>query len=198
MHGRGPDADPGPDPFTDGLPTLDGAAVRLRAPREADVPDLLVLFSDAHHLRFWSHGPLPDLDAARTYYRGMVRGVEERSLFQWVITEPGADRLMGTVTFVNWDRGNCHAEIGFILHPDAAGRGLATDAVRTAIRFAIDEMALHRVEADVDPDNVASIRLLTGLGFVLEGRLRDRWFTFFEEWKDSALYGLLAPDLRRA
>jgi RimJ/RimL family protein N-acetyltransferase len=55
-------------------------------------------------------------------------------------------------------------------------------------------MALHRVEADVDPENGASIRLLERLGFQREGYFRERWFTF-GSWKDSAMYGLLASDL---
>ncbi len=186
------------DPFAHGLPTLDGARVRLRTVRPSDDADLLAVFGDAAHLRFWSHGPLADLDAARRYRRGIEAGTRDRTLFQWAVTEPADDRLLGTVTLADWDRSNRRVEVGFILRPDAAGRGLATDAVRTALRFAVDVMNVHRVEADVDPDNAASARLLTGLGFVFEGRLRDRWFTFFGEWKDTAMYGLLAPDLARS
>lgn len=186
-----------PDPFADGLPTLDGKRVRLRAVRPADDADLLAVFGDAEHLRFWSHGPLADLDAAREYRAEIASGTADRSLFQWAITAPPDDQLLGTTTLYAWDRSNRHAEIGFILRPEAAGQGLASDAVRTVIQFAIDRMHIHRIEADVDPDNDASIRLLTRLGFVYEGRLRDRWFTFFGEWKDSAMYGLLAPDLDR-
>jgi RimJ/RimL family protein N-acetyltransferase len=182
------------DPFAGGLPALDGTRVRLRAIRPSDDPDLLAVFGDAHHLRYWSHGPLADLDAARQYREGIEAGARDRSLFQWAITEPADDRLVGTTTLCSWDRANRRAEVGFILRPDHAGRGVASDAVRTAIRFGIREMALHRVEADVDPENGASIRLLERLGFQREGYFRERWFTF-GSWKDSAMYGLLAADL---
>lgn len=184
-----------PDPFTDGLPTLDGEGVRLRAVRPADDRDLLAVFGDAAHLRYWSHGPLADLDAARAYREGIEAGLRDRSFFQWAVTEAGDDRLVGTVTLGSWDRKNRRAEVGFIVRPDRQGRGLASAAVRTALRFGVDAMALHRVEADVDPDNAGSIRLLERLGFRYEGRLRDRWFTFVGEWKDSLIYGLLAADL---
>ena len=195
VRGRGPDPPAaGPDPFADGLPTLDGARVRLRAPRAADAADVLAVFGDAGHLRYWSHGPLADLGAARAYVDGVGAGWRERRLFQWAVTEPPADRLVGTVTLVEWDREHRRAEVGFIVHPAHAGRGLATDAVRTALRFGVAEMGLHRVEADVDPDNAASLRLLERLGFRREGLLRDRWFTF-GTWKDTVLLGLLAADL---
>lgn len=182
------------DPFADGLPTLDGERIRLRAVRPADDPGLLAVFGDARHLRYWSHGPLADLDDVRQYREGIAAGTRDRTFFQWAVTEPAEDRLIGTVTLSAWDRGNRRAEVGFILRPDHAGQGLAADAVRTAIWFGIDRMELHRVEADVDPENAASIRLLRRLGFRHEGHFRERWFTF-GSWKDSAMYGLLAADL---
>ena len=197
MRGRGPEPDTSPDPFAEGLPVLEGDRVRLRPAEERDVPDLFAVFGDAETLRFWSHGPLPDLEAARTYYRGMVSGLEGRRLFQWAVTEPPNDRLVGTVTLVDWDRANRRCEVGFVVHPRAQGRGLATDAVRTALRFGFSEMGLERVEADVDPDNAASSRLLVRLGFALEGVLRRRWFTF-GTWKDSLFYGVLREDFEAA
>lgn len=194
MRGRGPaPPDDASDPFADGLPTLSGERVSLRAPRPEDAADVLAVFGDAGHLRYWSHGPLADLAAARTYVEGIESGWRDRSLFQWAVTEPPDDRLVGTVTLVDWDREHRRAEIGFILHPAHTGRGLARDAVRTALRFAVGEMGLWRVEADVDPDNAGSLRLLEGLGFRREGVLRERWFTF-GTWKDTVLLGLLASE----
>ena len=75
------------------------------------------------------------------------------------------------------------------------GRGLASEAVRASLAFAFGPMDLHRVEADVDPDNEDSLRLLERIGFKREGLLRERWFTF-GTWKDTVLLGLLAGDVR--
>ena len=193
MRGRGPAPPIENDPFTGGLPPLVGERVRLRPPREADLADLLAVFGDAETLRYWSHGPLADLAAARTYFEGIESGLRDRTLFQWAVTEPEADRLVGTVTLADWDRANRRAEIGFILHPDRWGRGLATDATRTVLRFGFGPMGLHRVEADVDPENHASLRLLERLGFEREGVCRQRWFTF-GRWTDSVMLGLLADE----
>ena len=95
--------------------------------------------------------PLADLGAARTYVDGIGAGWRERRLFQRAVTADD-DRLVGTLTLVDGDRGHRRAEVGSMLHPAWAGRGLATDAVRTALRFAVDEMDLHRVEAGTDPE----------------------------------------------
>ena len=184
-----------PDPFADGLPTLAADRLRLRPLRDADLPALVAIFGDADHLRYWSHGPLADLDAAREYLGGITAGWRERAFFQWGIDVAATRQLVGTVTLADWDRGNRRAEIGFILRPGVEGRGYATEAVRAALAFAFGPMGVHRVEADVDPDNAASLRLLDRIGFRREGLLRDRWFTFFGEWKDSLLLGLLADEL---
>ena len=189
-----PAAMPPPDPFADGLPTLDGEVVRLRAVRASDEPALLGVFGDGDHLHYWGHGPLADAAAARQYRADMEAGVRDRSLFQWVVTVPPEDGLVGTVTLVDWDRANRRAEVGVIVHPARVGRGLAADAVRTALRFGFAEMGLHRVEADVDPANAGAIRLLERIGFRYEGLARERWFTS-GTWADSAMYGLLATDV---
>jgi RimJ/RimL family protein N-acetyltransferase len=69
------------------------------------------------------------------------------------------------------------------------------EAVGELLRFAFEELGLHRIEADVDPRNVASIRLLERVGFCLEGRMRERWIVG-DEINDTAFYGLLRREWR--
>ena len=63
------------------------------------------------------------------------------------------------------------------------------------LRFAFEQMRLHRIEADVDPDNRPSIRLLERLGFRLEGRMRERWLVQGTA-QDSLMMALLAAEWR--
>lgn len=184
-----------PDPFADGLPTLNASRLCLRQLGDRDVPGLQAIFGDPEYLRYWSHGPLEGLEAATDYLDRIVSGWRDRTFFQWGIEEMASRQLVGTVTLGSWDHANRHAEIGFILRPSHTGLGLASEAVRTALVFGFGPMGLHRVEADVDPENEASVRLLERIGFQREGLLRDRWFTFFGEWKDSLILGLLADEV---
>lgn len=190
---RLPSAPATADPFAGGLPALDGARVRLRMPTPADADGILAVFGDPDNLQYWSHGPLPDRAAAAQYVAGIRDGWHGRSLFQWAITVPPADDLVGTVTLFAWDRAHRRAEIGFALRRDLHGQGLAGDAVRAVLAFAFGPMALHRVEADVDPDNASSLGLLARRGFRREGYARERWFTY-GTWKHSVLLARLATD----
>ena len=76
---------------------------------------------------------------------------------------------------------------------DLWGRGLAHEALTALLNHAFGAMGLHRLEADIDPRNAASIRSVERLGFKLEGRLRERYF-LAGEIQDSVIYGLLAPE----
>ena len=192
-----PDPPSGSDPFGQTLPTLVTPRLRLRHPRPADAERVLAVFGDPVAMRYWSHEPLPDLDAARAYLRSIDEGFEQRSLFQWALTRPEDDRLVGTVTLLHWDRANRRAEVGYMLAREQWGQGLASEAVRAVLRFAFDALGLHRIEAELDPRNEASARLLERLGFRHEGHQRERWF-LYGEWSDSALYGLLRTDFEGA
>ena len=183
-----------PDPFADALPVRDTERLRLRPVRRTDADAVLRVFGDEEAMRYWSHEPLADLDAAHAYIDKMEDGFATRSLFQWVIAERESDAMVGAVTLYQWNRQNRRAEVGFMLGRPHWGRGYAQEAVRAALRFGFEAMDLHRVEADTHPDNAASLRLLERLGFRREGHLRERWFTF-GAWSDSVLLGLLRSEL---
>jgi [ribosomal protein S5]-alanine N-acetyltransferase len=101
--------------------------------------------------------------------------------------------LIGTVSLFALDLGNRRAEIGYALHRSAWGHGYAAEAVTGVVDHAFGELGLNRLEADIDPRNEASARLLDRLGFRREGLLRERWIVAGEV-SDSALYGLLRSD----
>jgi RimJ/RimL family protein N-acetyltransferase len=87
-------------------------------------------------------------------------------------------------------------DVGYILHPDHWGQGLATEAVEAVVRHVFSRRALEVVTADVDPENAASIRLLEKLGFVRTG-FAERTWNVGGEWKDSLFYGLTRDGWRQ-
>ncbi|MBE5313866.1 MAG: GNAT family N-acetyltransferase [Xanthomonadales bacterium] len=176
------------------LPTLEGTRIVLRHPRGTDLADLYALFSSAEVTRYWSHGPWHARHQAESYLRDIHAGAASGQLLQWAITLKGEDRLIGTVTLFAFAREHARCEIGFALHPGHWGQGLAHDAVSTALHHAIHGLRIERVEADADPNNAASLRLLEALGFQREGYARER-YRLGGGAQDSVLLGLLAREL---
>lgn len=177
------------------LPILDTPRLRLRAPSDGDIPALFAIFGDPEAMRYWSTPAMTDLAQAAARLRDGERHAEAGTLFEWGIARREDDALIGTCTLFRIDRDHRRAELGYILRRDHWGRGLAKEALTAVIDRAFGTLALHRLEADTDPRNTASRRLLERLGFTLEGRLRERYFVAGEV-QDSSFYGLLAPDWR--
>ena len=92
-----------------------------------------------------------------------------------------------------FNREQGRAEIGYSLHTDWQGRGLASEALQLVLGYVLEELGLRRIEADIDPRNLRSCRLVEKFGFVREGLLRQRWLVNGEAC-DSVIYGLLAQD----
>ena len=105
-------------------------------------------------------------------------------------------RLVGDVFLMLQGPSYSQAEIGWALHPDFRGRGIATEAARAAIGLLFDHYGVHRVNAMLDARNDASARLCERLGMRREAhRLRDFWSK--GEWTDSLEYAVLADDRPR-
>lgn len=179
------------------LPTIAARRVRLRWMTRSDVEALYRIFSDERVTRYWSSPPLADRQAAEDLLDEIRTLFREGTLYQWGVALRGVDLVIGTCTLADLDIENGRAEIGFALAGDRWGKGLMSEAVRALIEHAFGPLGLRRLEADVDPRNAASIRLLERMGFRREGYLRERW-NVGGELQDSVFYGLLAREWRAA
>lgn len=179
-----------------GFPQLRAPRVRLRGPREEDVEAIFAVFSDPAVARFWSRPPMVVHDEAHAMIDDMLEAFAERGKIGWAIVDKD-DAAIGTCTLFNFDARHRRAELGYALRSDRWGQGLAREATSAALDWAFRALRLHRVEADIDPRNDASRRILERLGFASEGVLRERFFVG-DTATDSEIFGLLAEDwLRR-
>ncbi len=176
------------------IPTLAGTRVRLRALRTDDADALWLLHGDPEVMRYWSHPPWQERAQALAHIERMQRERRHTEFYPWAATLDD-DVLVGTCSLFALSRDHARAELGYALRPAYWRQGLATQMLTLALGHAFTALGLLRIEADVDPLNLASCRLLERLGFVREGLLRERW-RVGGATQDSALYGLLARDWR--
>lgn len=183
----------GPD---DGrLPTLEGPQVRLRQVEDDDAQALLRVFGDPEVVKYWSAPPLADLDAARALVSEIDDYRRAGTLYQWGVARQPDGELVGTCTLASIDRQHRRAEVGFAFRRDVWGTGIGAEAVRVLVAHAFGPLDMHRIEADVDPENVRALRLLERLGFRREGLARERWQSGHER-RDGVMLGLLRSDAR--
>jgi RimJ/RimL family protein N-acetyltransferase len=177
-------------------PELHTPRLRLRELRTDDAEALYAVHSDPRVMRYWSFPAWTRLEQAHARVADVIAQRARGDVFAWAIADRDSDRLIGTVAAFSLDRAQLRAEIGYSLAADWHGRGLAQEAVRAVLAFLLDGLGLERIEADVDPRNAPSCRLLERLGFVQEGLLRQRW-RVAGEVSDSAVFGLLKADFVR-
>jgi RimJ/RimL family protein N-acetyltransferase len=152
----------------------------LRRARASDLDALHAIFADEDTVRFWSTGPHRTLDVTREWLDAMMASPPEVSE-DFIIEHSG--ETVGKVGFFRLP------EIGFILRRDLWGRGLVTEAARRVIEHVLLTRDVGELQADVDPRNVGSIRVLERLGFVETGRA-ERTYCVEGVWTDSVYFTL--------
>ncbi|WP_322081489.1 GNAT family N-acetyltransferase [Burkholderia sp. BCC1972] len=175
--------------------TLHTSRLVLRPLRDADAQAFFEIWSDAEAMRYFSFSPMTQIEQAEAR---VARNLQTSATGQDLICvlelrETG--EALGECVLFHANEQCRRAEIGFSLRRTFWRGGYMREAASAMIDHAFGTLRLNRIEADIDPRNVASAQLLERLGFVREGLLRERWIVG-DEVSDSALYGLLASDRR--
>ncbi len=172
------------------LPTIDANRIRLRWISEMDTDAFYAIYSNPEVMRYWSTPPLADREAAASLIKKIQEDWKRRIILKWGIALRPDNQLIGSITLFNLDFNHRRAEIGYALGREHWGQGYMNEALMALLQYAFEALNLHRIEADVDPRNGASIRTLEKLGFQREGVLRERW-QINGEIQDAFFYGLL-------
>jgi len=104
------------------------------------------------------------------------------------------NKLIGCVNVSAIVRGAFQsAFLGYYAFEPHNGRGLMKQAVSLVISEAFKQLQLHRLEANVQPENIASIALVKSLGFRHEG-FSPRYLKIAGQWRDHERYALTVED----
>jgi RimJ/RimL family protein N-acetyltransferase len=152
-----------------------GELVRLTQVSRDNLPAYKRWMRDYEVQRFLARTPTPITDEAEEAWFESV--AEDTGDYIFAIRTLDGDTLIGNCGLHNVEAKNRLAEFGIIIgEKDYWGRGYGTDAARVILRFAFDELNLHRVELDVYDFNPRAIRSYEKVGFVHEATRRDALF----------------------
>lgn len=157
---------------------------------EADVKEILILRSDPEMMRYIPRPMCKDEEDAMNLIRLIQIGRQKSDSINWAIRLKENGLLVGTIGYVRIHAEHNKAEIGYMLHKDLFGQGIMSEAMEAILSFGIEKMKLHRIEAVIDPGNIASEKLLKKFGFEYEGHLKEN-FLFEGRYLDSVHYALL-------
>ena len=175
------------------VPVLKTRRLCLRPLSLDDSGAVFAMHSDPETVKYWGHDCMTRQEQAEKLIRENLEGVKSGSCVYWALERLDRPGLMGTCTLFRFDHQNRHAEVGYILRRACWGNGLGSETLAAMIDYAFNTLDLHRLEADTDPRNEASLALLRKFGFKHEGFFRERWFVH-GQWLDSDMLGLLRSE----
>ena len=147
----------------------------LRPARANDLEPMHAILGDPRAMAYWSSTPHEDIGKTRDWLASMI-AIQPTEGEDFIVEFEG--RLIGKAGLWRFP------EIGFIFHPHFWGRGLAQEALTLVLDRAFAVHGLPKVDADVDPRNAGSLKLLERLGFRETGRAERTWHVG-DQWCDS-------------
>lgn len=179
---------------------LTGQKCSLRTFTPSDAKALAKLLADNKF--FWStYEPLhrDEFYTEETQYKKILESLQllqSNREFSFGIFDYGSQQLIGHISLYSVKRlpySSCF--VGYSIDERFAGRGITTEAVRLVLEFGFQTLNIHRIEAYVAPQNLASVRVLEKSGFVREGLLRQLLF-INGVWVDHYMYAILQNDFK--
>jgi len=173
---------------------LFGEKVRLRAMEREDIATFVRWFNDPEVRQYLlMFAPMSKVAEERWFEAQLEK--QDQYLF---VIEARKDEdewaLIGNVDLSEVDLKNGSAKLGIVLgDKNYWGQGYGSDALRTMLRFAFDELNLHRVELDVYDFNSRARRSYEKVGFQLEGTRRQAVFRD-GRYRDVHLLGILREE----
>lgn len=165
----------------------------LRTLRPDDAAELFAIYSDPTVMRFWGTPAWTRIEQAIEMIERESKATQAGEYLRLGIEERESSTLIGACALFSFHEASRRAEMGYILRSQSWGKALMSESLRSLVNYGFTNLNLNRIEADIDPRNERSERVLQRLGFVKEGHLRQRWIVSGEV-SDSALYGLLRSD----
>lgn len=152
-------------------PVVHGGTVRLRPLRMTDAERVHEASTDPEFALWLDVETDHQLRDTRAWLARELAPTKDRT--RWAVTD-GSDSFLGCITVQNINRTVGSGEVGYWLHPDARGRGVATAALQTLVAhaFSAEGAALRRLSLGIAEGNDASIRVAERAGFTPSGRDR--------------------------
>jgi RimJ/RimL family protein N-acetyltransferase len=139
---------------------------------------------------YWEPSSRPEVEAMMARWMAATRLEQDDDAVTLAVERREDGLLLGSVTIFLRSVDYRQVEVGYVFHPDAGGRGYATEATRALVDFAFADLKAHRVFARTDARNAASAALLARLGMREEAHFREAEI-FKGDWGEELVFAVL-------
>mgnify|MGYP002142574001 FL=1 len=131
----------------------------------------------------------------RAQIRMLLKQMDNNTCLPFVIEENG--EIVGQLNVANILFGSVSScVIGYWVAPGVAGKGITPTAVALVCDYLFNVVGIHRIEIDIRPENLASLRVVEKLGFRYEG-LKERYIHINGAWRDHYIFALTHEEVSK-
>ena len=172
------------------FPVLETERLLLKRITNEDTSEIIALRSNPETMKYIPRPLITTNEQALEHISQLNSIIETNEGINWGITLKDSPKIIGFIGYFRVQPGNFRAEIGYMLLPEFHGKGIIPEAAKKVIDYGFNEMKLHSIEAVIDPDNLASERVLQKMDFVKEGHFKESEY-YEGRFLDNVIYSLL-------
>ncbi len=175
------------------FPILETDRLLLRKLADTDVQEVFEMRSDPKSMQYIPRPLAKSLEDARNHISMINGAIDKNEGINWAVTLKGEDKLIGIVGFYRTSFDDYRSEIGYMISQDQYGKGIVTEVVAKLVQYGFEKLGFNSIEAIIDPENIASERVLQKNGFTKEAHFREN-LLYDGKFLDSVHYGILRRD----
>ncbi|KEK23484.1 GNAT family N-acetyltransferase [Bacillus gaemokensis] len=175
------------------FPVLETERLRLVEIDQSYCQKIYEIFSHKEVTRYYGMNSFTEFGQASRMIESFSKNYFGKRAIRWGMVLKETNTLIGTIGLNNLQLWSKRSEIGYDLHPTYWRKGYASEAAQEIITYSFQELGLFRIGAITYPENVASCKMLSKIGFHKEGLLRG-YINQGEQQHDAFIYSILRTD----
>ena len=179
--------------FPETMPAMESKRLTFSLLEEKDAQALFALRSNTEAMQYLDRPKAKSIDDALAMIHSLKQSGLDKTAFQWGIFLKSSGNMIGTIGLYRIAADNAKTEIGYMFFPEYWRQGFASESMEVFLHFGFEYIGFHRMEADINPDNVASVQLCKKIGFQQEAHIRENFF-FEGRFVDTVIMGMLKAD----
>ncbi len=181
------------DIYFDHFPTLESERLIFRKQTLDDAVHLQYLRNNDQVMEFMDAEMHKTIEISEKFITENLEIYSKKEGMFWAIIEKKSNEYIGDFAFWKITREHHRAEIGYTLKPHYWGKGYMKETMLTIIDFGFNKLNLHSLEANINPKNNNSRKILTSVGFKKEAYFKESYY-YNGNFIDSEIYSLLKSD----
>jgi ribosomal-protein-alanine N-acetyltransferase len=175
---------------------LETERLLLRRVSANDANEIMELRGNPETMKFIPRPLVTNKEQALEHINMIEAKIIENEGINWAITIKGNPKLIGVIGHYRIQPENHRCEIGYMILPQYNGKGYVTEAIKVVLEYGFEVLNMHSIEAVIDPDNIASERVLQKNNFVKEAHILENELWDGKFW-DTVIYSILKRNFKK-